>query len=81
MEQYTNLKRSIGTDARGINCLSDEPSTFHAVQFCALQFALQLGQGTGIYKTATSETGMRDHCIALDHYIKNVSLRWWRKPS
>ena len=27
------------TDPRGVNCLSDEPSTFHAVQSSALQFA------------------------------------------
>ena len=31
MKQYTDLKWSIVTDPRGISCLSDEPSTVHAV--------------------------------------------------
>ena len=43
MEQYiyTDLKWGIVTDPHGVNCLSDEPSTFHVVQSSALQFAWQ----------------------------------------
>ena len=46
MEQYTDLKWGIVTDPRRVNCLSDEPSTFHVVQ----SFALQEDTAPGVTK-------------------------------
>ena len=50
MEQYTDLKWGIVTDPRRVNCLSDEPSTFHVVQSSVLQFASQEDTATGVTK-------------------------------
>ena len=50
MEQYTDLKWGIVTYPRRVNCLSDEPSTFHVVQSSVLQFALQEDTAPGVTK-------------------------------
>ena len=69
------------TDPCGVNCLSDEPSTFHAVQSSALQFALQ--EDMALWVTKQQHRKLHDLFIALDRYTKgeNVFLRWRSKLS
>ena len=68
MEHYTDLKWSIVTDHRRINCLSEESCTVHAVQSPVLQFALQEGTAPGVTKQRHRKHHGRS--IALDRYTK-----------
>ena len=78
---YTDLKWGIVTDRCGVNCLSDEPSTFHVVQSSALQFALQ--EDMAPWVTKQQHRKLHDLFTALDRYMKggNVFLRWRSKLS
>ena len=77
MEQYTDLKWGIVTDSPQVNCLSDKPSTFHALQSSVLQFALQEDTAPELQNSDIGDQ-VHDRFTALNDYTRgeNVFLPW-----
>ena len=89
MEQYTDLTWGSVTDPCRVNCLSDEPSSFHVLQ-SSESSVLRLFYNLPCRRTRhrelqNSDTGdyVHDRFTALDEYTKgeNVFLRWRSKLS
>ena len=72
--RYTDLKWSIVTDHRRINCLSEESCTVPAVQSPVLQFALQEDTAPGVTKQRHRKR--HDRSIALDRYTHTQKKRF-----
>ena len=89
MKQYTDLTWGSVTDPCRVNCLSDEPCSFHVVQ-SSESSVLRLFYNLPCRRTRhrelqNSDTGdyVHDRFTALDEYTKgeNVFLRWRSKLS